>query len=202
MSTGEPDATESGQVRFGGGPSEKALPWQGPRWRPTRRHAPFRGSPEVRSLRATRPWALRDAARAVDRAHTTGQPVNAEAIASARDRYDQGILVGISTNLSRRWHTGNHPGLLLVRRLQKKADQVWLYTQDLRVPWTNNASEQSLRMAKLQQKISNCWRDLTTAKTFCRVRSYLTTARNHGIRPLDALRDALIGTPWLPPLTA
>src|SRR6266496_1080864 len=36
MSTGEPDATESGQVRFGGGPSEKALPWQGPRWRPTR----------------------------------------------------------------------------------------------------------------------------------------------------------------------
>src|SRR6266536_5152868 len=43
MSTGEPDATESGQVRFGGGPSEKALPWQGPRWRPTRRHAGFGG---------------------------------------------------------------------------------------------------------------------------------------------------------------
>ena len=41
MSAGEPDATESGHVRFGGGPSEKALPRQGPRWRPTRPHAGF-----------------------------------------------------------------------------------------------------------------------------------------------------------------
>ncbi len=148
--------------------------------------------------------ALQDAASHIAHAATTGADVDVDdsVIAKLRYRYDQGVLVGISTNLSRRWHKGNHPGLVLARRLRKKADQVWLFTRDLRVPWTNNASEQSLRMVKLQQKISNCWRSLTTAKTFCRIRSYLTTARNHGIRPLDAIRDALTGTPWMPPLIA
>jgi len=34
------------------------------------------------------------------------------------------------------------------------------------------------------------------------VRSYLGTARNHGVHPLDALRDALAGNPWLPAQTA
>src|SRR5258705_13774332 len=43
VSTGEPDATESGHVRFGGGPAEKGLLWQGPRWRPTRRPVRFGG---------------------------------------------------------------------------------------------------------------------------------------------------------------
>src|SRR5438477_9389129 len=41
MSTGEPDTTETGYVRFGGGPTEKAMPWHGPRRRPTRQPARF-----------------------------------------------------------------------------------------------------------------------------------------------------------------
>src|SRR5437667_2266870 len=41
MSTGEPDTTETGYVRFGGGPTEKAMPWHGPRRRPTRPHVRF-----------------------------------------------------------------------------------------------------------------------------------------------------------------
>src|SRR6266496_2050812 len=59
MSTGEPDATESGQVRFGGGPSEKALPWQGPRWRPTR---PARRVRREAARKRTAPAAPRRAA--------------------------------------------------------------------------------------------------------------------------------------------
>ncbi len=143
--------------------------------------------------------ALRDAATLVEAATQTGTPVDTAKLAELRWRYDQGVLVGISVNLSRRWHNGkNHPGLVLARRLQKKAAQVWLFTTDPRVPWTNNTSEQALRMVKLQQKISGCWRSLHTTQTFCRIRSYLTTARNHAVRPLDAIRAALDGAPWMP----
>jgi hypothetical protein len=63
------------------------------------------------------------------------------------------------------------------------------------VPCTNDPAEQPHRMVKLQMKIGGCWRSMRTA-----ARYYLGTARNHGIHPLDALRDALAGTPWMPPL--
>jgi hypothetical protein len=54
-------------------------------------------------------------------------------------------------------------------------------------------------MVKLQVKIGGCWR---TAARYCRVRSYLATARNHGVHPLDALRDALAGNSLVLPQTA
>lgn len=142
--------------------------------------------------------ALRDAARLVDLAAAAGTTIDAEALADARWRYEQGVLVGISTNLSRRWHKGNHPGLVLARRLQAKADQVWLFTKDIRVPWTNNASEQALKSPKLHQKVSGYWQTTLTLARFCRVRSYLVTTRNHGITAIDAIHAALAGRPWLP----
>jgi transposase IS66 family protein/uncharacterized protein DUF6444/transposase IS66-like protein len=146
--------------------------------------------------------ALREANRLVETAAATGRPINANKLADARWRYDQGVLVGISINLSRPWHKGNHPGLVLARRLQTKADQVWLYTNDLRVPWTNNASEQALKSPKLHQKVSGYWQTTLTLARFCRVRSYLVTARNHGLNAIDAIHAVLSGTPWLPTLTA
>ena len=57
-------------------------------------------------------------------------------------------------------------------------------------------------MVKLQMKIGGCWRSVRTAARYCLVRSYLATARNHGVHPLDALRDALAGNPRTPPQTA
>ena len=75
-------------------------------------------------------------ARAADRAD-----LDAELLTRLRRRYDNGVAVGISTNLSRPWHKGNHPGLQLARRLKRKAHQVWLFTTRLDVPATNNGSE-------------------------------------------------------------
>jgi transposase len=142
--------------------------------------------------------ALRDAAKLVEVARAAGSAIDAKALADARWRYDQGVLVGISTNLSRPWPKGNHPGLVLARRLKDKADQVWLYTKDHRVCWTNNASEQALKSPKLHQKVSGYWQTTLTLARFCRVRSYLVTARNHGIQAIDAIHAVLAGTPWLP----
>lgn len=53
-------------------------------------------------------------------------------------------------------------------------------------------------MVKLQMKIGGCWRNARTAARYCLVRSYLATARNHGVHPLDAIRNALAGNPWGP----
>jgi hypothetical protein len=142
--------------------------------------------------------ALRDAAKLVEQASATGGQVDAEALADARWRYDEGVKVGISFNLSRPWPKGNHPGLVLARRLQAKTDQVWLFTTDLRIPWTNNASEQAIRGPERHQNSSGYWQTTLTLAAYCRIRSYLVSARNHGTRAIDAIHAALSGKPWLP----
>lgn len=72
------------------------------------------------------------------------------------------------------------------------------FLDDVRVPFTNNQAERDLRMVKLQQKISGCWRTLAGAEAFLVVRSYLSTAGKQGMNPLDVLRRLVEGNPWLP----
>jgi transposase len=149
--------------------------------------------------------ALREAGKAVAAARAADPNATAldtGLLARLRHDYDQAVAVGISTNLSRRWHRGRHPGLVLAQRLTKKADQVWLFTTRFDVPWTNNGSEQAVRGVKVHQKISGCWKTLTTLRRHCRIRSYLTTSGNHGTKPLTAIRNALTNTTWMPPLPA
>ena len=147
--------------------------------------------------------ALLDAKAAIAKAHTAGATtLDPDLLADLRARYDQAVTWGILTNRDRDWPTGRHPGHLLAQRLQTRATQVWRYTVDFAVPFTNNPAEQPQRMVKLQMKIGGCWRSVRTAARYCLVRSYLGTARNHGIHPLDAIRNALAGNPWMPPQNA
>jgi hypothetical protein len=147
--------------------------------------------------------ALREAAAAVRAARAARQAgLDPALLARLRHRYDQAVAFGISVNLSRPWHKGNHPGLILARRLKRKAGQVWLFATRFDVPATNNGSENAVRGYKLAAKISGCWRTLATLRRHCRIRSYLTTARSHGRHPLAAIRDALTGSTWMPPQPA
>src|SRR5437868_5404891 len=147
--------------------------------------------------------ALIEAKAAVTKARTAGAAtVDPQLLDGLRTRYDEALTWGITTNTHRDWPKGRHPGYTLAGRLQAKAAQVWRFTIDFAVPFTNNPAEQPQRMVKLQMKIGGCWRSVRTAARYCLIRSYLGTARNHGIHPLDALRDALAGNPWMPPQNA
>jgi transposase/uncharacterized coiled-coil protein SlyX len=144
--------------------------------------------------------ALREAAAAVRTARAGNRAsLDPALLGRLRHSYDQAVAAGISVNLSRPWHKGNHPGLILARRLKRKAAQVWLFATRFDVPPTNNGSENAIRGYKLAAKISGCWRTLATLQRHCRIRSYLTTARSHGRHPLAAIRDALAGNTWMPP---
>jgi len=146
---------------------------------------------------------LRQANQAVQKAKARGEHhIDPDLLAGLQERYDTAVTWGITTNRHRDWHTGNHPGYVLAQRLHHKTDQVWLWATNFAVPWTNNASERALKNPKLHQKVSGYWHTLTTATRYCRVRSYLISARNHGIRPIDAIHTALAGRPWLPTPTA
>jgi hypothetical protein len=90
------------------------------------------------------------------------------------------------------------PAGRLLLRLDTHRDEVLRTLDDTRVPFDNNQAERDLRMVKLQQKISGCWRTLAGAETFLILRSYLATARKHRMNPLAVLCQLFEGHPWLP----
>jgi transposase len=86
----------------------------------------------------------------------------------------------------------------LLLRLDQREREVLRFAHDFRVPFDNNLSERDLRMVKLQQKISGCWRTTEGAEHFLAIRSYISTARKQGQRPIDVLTQLAAGRPWLP----
>jgi transposase len=124
-------------------------------------------------------------------------------LADRYDRYDRILAAGRAANHlpprpPGRRRRRRSPAACLLGRLEAHRDEVLRFLVDLRVPPTNNLAERDIRMVKLQQKISGCWRTLDGAQAFLTVRSYVATARKHGINLLVVLRRLFEGDPWMP----
>jgi len=82
----------------------------------------------------------------------------------------------------------------LWERLGKHETAVLLFARNPHVPFTNNRAERDLRMAKVKQKISGCFRRTQYAHAYCRISSYLQTMASQGVNPLVAIQMALAGS--------
>ena len=89
------------------------------------------------------------------------------------------------------------PARQLLKRLDRDQHAVLHFLHNFAVPFDNNLAERDLRMMKVKQKISGCFRTLHGVELFCDVRSYLSTARKHGLSMLAALVDAFSGSPFV-----
>ena len=83
----------------------------------------------------------------------------------------------------------------LLLRLHRRQEEVLLFMRDFRVPFDNNQAERDLRMVKLRQQTSECFRTAQGAANFCRIRSYLSSIRKQGKPELKALQRACQSRP-------
>jgi len=81
----------------------------------------------------------------------------------------------------------------LWERLKRYEDAVLLFAKRAHVPFTNNRAERDLRMSKVKQKVSGCFRTRHYAEAYCRISSYLQTMTYRGYNPLVAIQMALSG---------
>ena len=146
---------------------------------------------------------LGQAHRAVEEARARGSTaLDPQVLDDLRERYDTAVRSGMIHNRLRDWDTGNHPGYSLACWLREYKEQVFLFSRDFAVDWTTNVAERGAKAAKRHQAVSGYWHSLPTLARWCRLRSYLDSAAAHGVTALNAVRAAIEGRPWLPPLPA
>jgi transposase len=144
--------------------------------------------------------ALRELIHQANLARAAGRRAVDDAV---RDKLIKNFRAGVKVGLSNTLRHGTKPGerkvRLLLEVLRDRKDDVLRFAHDLRVPPTSNQAERDLRPAKIQQKISGRLTSEQRTSDRYRIRGYLSTAAKHRRNMMDALHEAILGQPWMPP---
>lgn len=129
--------------------------------------------------------------------------VSEDLVADDLTLFRRGIAVGLSQ--VRRVpgpKSRQPPARTLLECLRRREADVLRFLTDTAIPATSNQAERDLRPAKTQQKISGRPRSEKTTRHRYAIRGYASTAAKHDIAIFAAIRDALAGNPWMPPIPA
>ncbi|PWU10542.1 MAG: hypothetical protein C5B47_01985 [Verrucomicrobia bacterium] len=113
-------------------------------------------------------------------------PLSPEQVAHLRGVFDTLLEVGDLMNQrnpsvqGKRGRVKQSKAINLIDRLRIYSEDVWRFATNPLVPFTNNIAEQAIRMPKVKQKISGCFRTQKGADVFCTIRSYLATLHKQG----------------------
>ena len=150
---------------------------------------------------------LLDIKHAVDQAAQTTDHLPEEQIQAFEARYQQILDEGYAQNplspppanaQKKRGRRKKTKPRNLLERLDHHRQEALAFMYDFTVPFDNNLAERDIRMMKVQQKISGLFRTEQGASAFCRIRSYISTARKNALGAMDALARVFSGTPFVP----
>lgn len=119
-------------------------------------------------------------------------------------RYDKIITKGFACNpytppkKKKKGLAKKTPPLNFLIRLRDYRAETLAFMYDFRVPFDNNAAERDVRMMKVKQKISGCFRTFEGAERFSRIRGYISTARKNSKNIFEVIKGAFNGDPFIP----
>ena len=131
-----------------------------------------------------------------------------EEIGEFERRYDEILRRGFADNpftppkKKKKGRPKRTPPLNLLIRLRDYRAETLAFMYDFRVPFDNNAAERDVRMMKVKQKVSGCFRTFEGAERFARIRGYISTARKNSKNIFGAIRAAFLGSPFIPDAAA
>jgi transposase len=146
--------------------------------------------------------------RAVDKAkHDGADQLPTERWQTYQARYQRLLKQGLALSpppepTGKRGRPKQSAAKNLLDRLDRHREAVLAFAYDFEVPFDNNLAERDLRMLKVRQKISGCFRTKEGATQFCRIRGYISTLRKQGMDVLQALQSVFARQPYYPLLYA
>ena len=143
--------------------------------------------------------------KTVDTKKLVADKLEQDKIDGFKERYDKIIEAGLGQNQPARLRDGpkkrgrikQSKAKNLVDRLKEHWRETLAFMYDFSIPFDNSQAERDIRMMKVQQKISGTFRSTDGAKTFCRIRGYISTVRKNSLSVIDAIQTAFEGNPFI-----